>query len=309
MSQHLKEASLPLSRDEPFDIFADTIAEMTWYQVENAARDGAILLWAFGVIEQHGPHMPTGTDVYIPSMHLRNVRAALGKRGIQALIVPPYYWGVNVVSGSFPASYRVRPEIMVEMMADVFASLAGDGFKQVFCVTGHGDHRHNQTIYNGIKTGVDRTSLDISFLLEPALALRLGLKLDDPLLTIQRAIGVRFPSPNASTEDTNSPDGRYIDVHAGCDETSMMLCTCPGLLHEEIRRTLKPTNLGLSDLEEWRKGFDNARRKTPQGYFGDPAAGTKAHGEALFAEAAQRAAGAIEARLSSALKPAVADDR
>ena len=44
------------------DIFSDTIAEMTWYEVDQAAKDGAVLLWAFGVIEQHGPHLPLGVD-------------------------------------------------------------------------------------------------------------------------------------------------------------------------------------------------------------------------------------------------------
>ena len=86
------------------DIFAGTIAEMTWLEVEQAAKGGAALLWAFGVIEQHGPHLPTGTDVYLPQAQLREVRRLLGERGIDALIVPPYYWGVNVVSGAFPAS-------------------------------------------------------------------------------------------------------------------------------------------------------------------------------------------------------------
>src|SRR5450830_321439 len=100
-------------------IFADTMAEMTWYQVEEAARAGAVVLWAFGVIEQHGPHLPAGTDVYLPSAQLRRVRATLAARGQRSVIVPPYYWGVNHVSAAFPISFRVRPEIMIELMADV----------------------------------------------------------------------------------------------------------------------------------------------------------------------------------------------
>src|SRR5574340_175791 len=43
-------------------IFEDTIAEMTYPQVEAAIVRGAVGLWAIGVIEQHGPHLPTGTD-------------------------------------------------------------------------------------------------------------------------------------------------------------------------------------------------------------------------------------------------------
>jgi len=116
---------------ESLDVFSETIAEMTWFEVEAAAKRGAVLLWAFGVIEQHGPHLPTGTDVYLPAARLRRIRRVLKERQVEALIVPPYYWGVNVVSGSFPASYRVRPELMRELMADVLCSFEQDGFRHV----------------------------------------------------------------------------------------------------------------------------------------------------------------------------------
>lgn len=294
------EPANPPGTDARLDIFADTIAEMTWYQVEEAARSGAILLWAFGVIEQHGPHMPTGTDVYLPSAHLRNVRARLAARGIQALIVPPYYWGVNDVSGSFPASYQVRPEIMIELLSDIFGSLARDGFKHVFCVSGHGDRRHNFTLYQAIQAGRARTELDISFVLEPALALRLELTLDDPALTLQRAAGPRFiaeAAGSAAAQDASTAP-RYIDVHAGCEETSMMMCSCPELVRNEIRQTLQSTDYGPEDLAVWRRGFAAARMKTPLGYFGDPAAASRAYGEALFASHAERAAEAIAQRLA-----------
>ena len=55
------------------------------------------------------------------------------------VIVPPYYWGVNHVTGSFPGSIDIRPEVMTELMTDVFRSLAKAGFRQVFCITGHYD--------------------------------------------------------------------------------------------------------------------------------------------------------------------------
>src|SRR5690606_37763766 len=108
------------------------------------------------------------------------VKRILAEVGVQALIVPPYYWGVNVVSGGFPSSYRVRPEIMKELMADVFESFRTDGFKRVFCFSGHGDRLHNQTIHAGITLGAERTGLEISFVVDSALLIRLGIPLDDP---------------------------------------------------------------------------------------------------------------------------------
>lgn len=283
------------------NIFADTIAEMTWMEVEQAAKDGAVLLWAFGVIEQHGPHLPTGTDVYIPQARLQETKRILAERGIQALIVPPYYWGVNVVSAAFPASYQVRPQTMKALMGDVFASFARDGFQSVFCFSGHGDRLHNLTIHEGICEAVAETGMDISFVVDTALQLRLGLSPVDPCLTIHKSgsgtlFGALTASPSAFDEDEDKPP-RFIDVHAGQWETSMMLCTCPDLVHDEVRRTLLSTDYGPEDLEQWRKGFEHARQKTPLGYLGDPAAATVDEGRRSLLQSAIRAADAIEERL------------
>ena len=285
------------------NVFADTIAEMTWFEVDEAAKNGAVLLWSFGVIEQHGPHLPCGTDVYIPQARLREVKAILAQRGIQALIVPPYYWGINVVSGAFPASYRVRPEIMKELMVDLFDSFRQDGFSTVFCFSGHGDRLHNLTIHEGITRAAQRTGMDISFVSDTALLLRLGIPLDDPCVTVHktgsgRLFGALTASPSAFDEDEEHPP-KFIDVHAGQWETSMMLCACPDLVHDEVRKTLLSTDLGPDDLAEWRKGFEHARAKTPQGYFGDPAAASADEGRRSLRLSAERAADAIQARLNS----------
>ena len=288
------------------DIFADTIAEMTWYEVEQAARDGAVLLWAFGVIEQHGPHLPAGTDVYLPQARLREVRRELAQRGVQALIVPPYYWGVNVVSGAFPASYKVRPEIIRELMADVFASLKGDGFRRVFCFSGHGDALHNRTIHEGIKLGVERSGIDISFVMDAALAQRLGIALDDAQITVpegSQTEGLKFFQINTSSPSSGSLPGaeqappRYVDVHAGRWESSMMLASCASLVRDDVRKTLRSTDLGPEDLAVWRQGYEHARRTTPLGYFGDPAAASAEEGRQTLQSAAATAADAIVARI------------
>lgn len=289
------------------DIFSDTIAEMTWFEVEQAARNGAILLWAFGVIEQHGPHLPTGTDVYLPQARLRQVKQALRQRDILALIVPPYYWGVNVVSGAFPASYRVRPAVIRELMADVFQSVEADGFRHVFCFSGHGDALHNRTIHEGIRLGAECTSLDISFVVDQGLATRLGIDLADPHLTLPApatAGGFKFfqvtsSSPSAPVLDEGAPL-RFVDVHAGRWETSMMLTSCAGLVRDDVRKSLKSTDYGPDDLAVWRKGFEHARRKTPLGYFGDPASASADEGRRSLTSAAEIAADAIQRRLQAA---------
>ncbi|MDT0443837.1 creatininase family protein [Streptomyces johnsoniae] len=269
------------------DVLAGTVAELTWGEVARAAREGAVLLWAFGVIEQHGPHLPAGTDVYLPSAWLRAVRVLLAERGVRALIVPPYYWGVNVVSAGFPASWSVRPAVMTEVMADVFAGLAGDGFRHVFCFSGHGDALHNRTVHAGVLAGRERCGVDATFVMEPGLADRLGPAPGDPAVTV-------LP-PTAAPARGGPPD-----LHAGREETSLMLAGRRDLVRTALLAGLPPTDLGPREVAAWRRGHEHARSVTPDGYLGDPAAACAAHGRTVAADAAERAAHAITERLRRA---------
>src|SRR5437773_12429452 len=104
-------------------IFGDTIVDMTYTELAEAIRQEAVALWALGVIEEHGPHLPLATDVYLPSATLRQVRQQLTAAGRAAVIVPPFYWGVNSVTADFVGSIAVRPEVVTELIGDVLASL------------------------------------------------------------------------------------------------------------------------------------------------------------------------------------------
>ncbi len=48
-----------------YTIFEDTLADMTFLEVEESARNNAVVLFPIAVIEEHGPHMCLGTDVYL----------------------------------------------------------------------------------------------------------------------------------------------------------------------------------------------------------------------------------------------------
>lgn len=265
-------------------IFKDTTAEMTSADVEKAAREGAIVLWAFGVLEEHGPHLPTGTDVYLPSARLRRIRPLLLEHGIPSVILPPYYWGVNHVTSSFSSSIEVRPQIMADLMADVLASLKKCGFTSVFCASGHNDALHNKTIHEGVRKGHEASGIDASFLVETTIANRLGFDPHDARLTIY-AMKHEGPPP------------RFLDIHAGGFETSMMMVSEPALVRTDVMRTLLSTDLGPEDLAQWRKGGEHARQITPQGYFGDPASASVEVGEKIQEAESLAMAEAIVRRL------------
>lgn len=268
-----------------YSVFHDTMVDMTYPEVVEAAERGAVLLWGLGVIEEHGPHLPLGTDVYIPAALLRRARQLLKQMGVPSLIMPPFYWGVNQVTGLFPGSFEVRPEIMAELMIDLIKSVKKDGFKNLFCVSGHGDALHNRTILDGVRRGAEAASINAYFVGAPSFVKRLGFDPADPHV-LQTASGVE-------------KKGKFLDVHAGESESSCMEHFYPDLVRAGIMRTLRSTDFTIDDLMEWRKGREHALRKTPLGYLGDPAASDANKGGQMLQAQAELVAAAIAAKMKA----------
>jgi creatinine amidohydrolase len=272
-----------MSEPAGYSIFHDTMADMTFPELVQAAADRAVVLWGLGVIEQHGPNLPLGTDVYMPASLLRQVKKRLRDNGVGSVIMPPFYYGVNQVTGMFPGSFEVRPQIMIELMTDLIKSLKKDSFATLFCVSGHGDALHNRTLLEGIKRGAGESGVNAYFVGAPSFFSRLGFDLADPHLL-----------PTAAEVARTSA---YFDVHAGAFETSPMLAHYPELVRQEILPTLKSTDFEAGDMAEWRQGREHALRKTPHGYLGDPAASDPAMGARMMAEHAALVAEAIATKL------------
>jgi creatinine amidohydrolase len=72
------------------NIFEETMAHMTYVQIEAAAQEGTIVLFPVGVVEEHGPHLPLAVDVYGAYLQSREVKSELEKKGIKSLIAPPF---------------------------------------------------------------------------------------------------------------------------------------------------------------------------------------------------------------------------
>jgi creatinine amidohydrolase len=269
-----------------YSIFHGTIADMTYPEVVEASRQGAIVLWGLGVIEQHGPHLPLATDVYLPYALLRQTRELLAARQIPSILLPPFYWGVNYVTASFPATFEVRPEIVIELMVDLIKNLRKDNFKHLFCISGHGDALHNKTMLAAVKRAARETPIDAYLVCTPPFLNRLKA---DPNFDPADPTVVAAREPDARTE--------YLDIHAGQLESSGMWGLFPDLVRKDVIRTLKPTKFSLDDLNEWRKGREHALRKTPLGYLGDPAASDPDAGARLMADQAVLIADAIEQKL------------
>jgi creatinine amidohydrolase len=240
------------------NVFEETMAHMTYVQIEEAARKGAVVLFPVGVVEEHGPHLPLAVDVYGAYLQSRAVRSELEKKGIKTLIAPPFYWGINAATGAFGGSFTSREETVIWVLRDAMSSLKRWGFDQVFFINHHLDGSHMQAVDKAIQEARKEVGIKAYWIMDPFVAKRLRYKGDEDHLLLHRSLLPAGPPP------------LYLDIHAEGYETSVIWYYLPELINIEVWKELKPTNLTFKDLEVWRKGGMDARKVTPNGYFGDP---------------------------------------
>jgi creatinine amidohydrolase len=264
------------------NIFEETMAHMTYVQIEEAARKGGIVLFPTGVIEEHGPHLPLAVDVYGSYLQSRAIKEELEVKEIRALIAPPFYWGVNIATGSFGGSFTSREETVVSVLFDAMACLKRWGFDQVFFINHHMDGGHVKALDKAIRKARMEIGIATFWIIDQFFVKRLGFKEDEPHLLIHKSLMASRPPPS------------YLNIHAEAYETGFMWHYLPDLVNFEVWKTLKPTNLTLKDLEVWSRGGSEARRVTPQGYFGDPASANPERGRTEMEAYGKVAAETIE---------------
>ena len=273
-----------------YSIFHETIVDMRWPDVEKAAKAGAIIIVPTAVIEEHGPHMDLGVDTYLGYLRAKLVRRELERRGVRTVITPPFFWGINICTGSFPGSFTSRPEVMKEAFLDVLTSVNGWGFKRIFVLNWHGDAMQNGTLLQALEQA-QSWAINAAYVTTPFYAGRLGLTGAEKHVIVENV-----PPPAG-------PPPQYLEVHADKGETGLMAYYYPELVDVAMAKTLKPTNLGPKELGTWRTGGEVAKKITPQGYFGDPAAFDKEKAKAEFESGVKSAADVIESAVKGTYKP------
>ena len=280
-----------MPQKEKVNILEGTMAHMSYVRIEEAAQEGTIVLFSAGVIEEHGPHLPLAVDVYGAYLQSREVKSELERKGIKSLIAPPFYWGINVATDSFGGSFSCREETMVSVLFDAMSSLKKWGFDRVFFINHHMDGGHMKALVKAIQTARSEIGIGAYLVIDPFFFKGLGMRADEPHLLVYESL---FPF---------EPPSPYLNIHAEGHETSFMWHYLPELVNEEVLKSLKPTNLAFKDLAVWTKGGMEARKVTPQGYFGDPTTASPEKGREEMKSYGRRAAGVIEAFLQGRYSP------
>jgi creatinine amidohydrolase len=247
------------------------LEEMTWTEMDELDREKTVVWIPISPIEEHGPHLPLGTD-WFGARDMAEMAARLlvevDKR-LHAILVPAIPLGGCRITADFPGTISVRGSTLARVVTDVCHSLADHGFRYMVIANHHLDPVHMKAILKAI----DDVSQGYPNV---------------------RIIEVLSRVVYAGTESETKRQGRKMglnmdrEVHADVRETAYIRYRYPDLFKPQ-RVPLPPVCI---DVEEgMRKGMKTFKLMGAQmGYLGTPEAATEALGRLHLEENARLAA-------------------
>ena len=109
--------------------------ELTSPEIAALDRERTVIVLPVGSVEQHGNHMPLGTDTMLA---VAVAEAAAGKAAAPSGVLPPPWYGFSAHHMRFPGTVTLRPETMMALVEDIVASVVAHGFGGILIVNGHG---------------------------------------------------------------------------------------------------------------------------------------------------------------------------
>lgn len=231
---------------------------------------GAVALLPVAAVEQHGPHLPLGTDAILTDAVVDAARAA-GPTAATVLRLPTQRVGLSPEHVGFPGTLSLEAETVIAGWTEIGASAARAGIRKLVILNGHGG-----------QTGL----VDVV-----ATRLRAGYG-----MTVVRATTFHLLG---DAVDLGAREERY-GLHGGKLETSMMLAAAPELVRRDALADF------ASDAERWEKGFSAlegegatglawmAEDLNPAGVTGDASTASAELGHRIIDSMAARLAAVIE---------------
>lgn len=104
---------------------------MTGHKFEQESFDKAIL--SVGSCENHGSHLPFGTDTLIS--YKLSVKVAEKCKNL--LVLPPVTVGFSEHYAKFPFTMSIKSETLIEVLKDLLESVIKNGITKIFIMNGH----------------------------------------------------------------------------------------------------------------------------------------------------------------------------
>lgn len=237
------------------------IYDLTSPSVAAAIARSPVAVLPVGSIEQHGPHLPCGTDIFAADV----IAESLADR-IDAICVPLGPYGVTPLHRNRPGTISLRPETFEALIRDTSLELVAAGIETLVFLNWH----------EGNTPSLDRASIEL-----------------------QSETGAQFIVAQAcyTAQRIYKPEGGLL-THGGSIETLAVLASRPELVDLANSPALERSERGLK-VDEMRRSSEvygfvtDVAELDPEGWYGDPQWAT----EEAAGDFAGRIAAAVEERV------------
>lgn len=234
--------------------------EMSWTEIQQRVRECNIAILPLGAMEEHGYHLPVGTDNYqIEEMCRRAADRVADSVG--AVVMPCLRYGSTTSTRCFPGTVNVSPPTLIRFLLAQMEALYRGGFRRFIIANGHGGNSYPRQVGGAFIQQFE--DAEVFFTGTFGLGLWERVSAD----------------PNYAT-----------DGHAGAIETSLMLAMCPELV--DMERVTDGETFGeflskyafVMDDDYGVGTLQNRRHTMSIGARGHPNRGKKENGEELLSE-------------------------
>ena len=237
-------------------------AEMTWEDFA-AADPSWVAVLPLAAVEQHGPHLPLGTDSFIVEAYLARARKLLPDV-LKIAFLPLHAIGTSHEHRAFAGTLSLAPETLIRAATEIAKSVHRAGVRKIVFANGHG----------GNVAALDLVALDLRTRLN--------------MLAVPCSLS-RFGYPDGLFGAEEIAHG----IHGGDVETSLILAARPDLVRTQLAKNFVPASLAMTrEFKQLRVGEPvgfgwMSQDLNASGAIGDATLATAAKGEAALAHGAR----------------------
>lgn len=110
------------------------LAKLTWPQAQRALAKDPVVILPIGTAEQHGRHLPLGTDMMAPDF----IAARIDELDPNVLILPSWSYGQCDSQTEFPGTISLGPQLLYEVVLRILSGMMQHGARRMIVLNGHG---------------------------------------------------------------------------------------------------------------------------------------------------------------------------
>jgi creatinine amidohydrolase len=192
-----------------------------WPDIAARRRERWIAVLPLAATEQHGPHLPLGTDVMIAQAYLARVRELL-PQNLPVTFLPLQPVGISTEHIDYPGTLTLPTDVALKSWMALGESVARAGLKKLVMVTSHGGNSAAMTL------------------------VAQDLRARHGLLAVTTSWS-RFGTPDGLFDADELRHG----IHGGAVETSIMLARFADHVRMDKLADFRPSSVAMEKDYRW----------------------------------------------------------